>query len=99
VQNQHRALSARAPREAPEGRAVAQRVPSHAPSGAGAPSDFWACLIRRAQAAAVEEAKKLPGDGLSSFLDDISDFTPTIPPAVIEYYLMRSGFKPSDERM
>jgi transcription initiation factor TFIID subunit 10 len=32
-------------------------------------------------------------------LDQIGDFTPTIPPAVIEYYLTRSGVATKDERI
>eukprot|EP00729_Bicosta_minor_P029344 gene29344-21798_t len=35
------------------------------------------------------DPKELAGDQLSTLLEQIGDFTPTIPPAVIEYYLTK----------
>jgi len=43
--------------------------------------------------------ENLAGDELAQFLEQISDFTPTIPSAVIEYHLLKSGFVTTDDRI
>lgn len=41
----------------------------------------------------------VPGQEVSQFLEVLDSFTPTIPDAVINHYLRRSGFKSSDPRV
>eukprot|EP00039_Didymoeca_costata_P001076 m.49470 g.49470 ORF g.49470 m.49470 type:complete len:136 (-) comp10616_c0_seq2:2766-3173(-) len=46
-----------------------------------------------------EQGDDLTGSEFVSFLENLNDFTPTIPAAVIQFHLMRSGLKTSDERV
>lgn len=41
----------------------------------------------------------LSGDELAPFLEEVSNMTPTIPLAAVQFYLMKNGFNTSDDRV
>ena len=41
----------------------------------------------------------LPADTLASFVSSLDEYTPTIPQAVMEYFMAKSGVQTDDERM